>query len=105
VDLWHRRYLRLPTAAEWERAGVDHPSRRTVTRAFGSWNAALAAAGFQPRRPGQNLRWELRSPCLATRPGEFVVAVKIAVCVKHVPEGTPKLDPGSKRLDRSGRSS
>jgi hypothetical protein len=60
VDLWHRRYLRLPTAAEWERAGVDHPSRRTVTRAFGSWNAALAAAGFQPRRPGQNLRWELR---------------------------------------------
>src|SRR5438094_1519108 len=28
--------------------------------------------------------------------------MKIAVCVKHVPEGTPKLDPGSRRLDRSG---
>ena len=28
--------------------------------------------------------------------------MKIAVCVKHVPEGTPKLDPGSKRLVRSG---
>jgi electron transfer flavoprotein beta subunit len=28
--------------------------------------------------------------------------MKIAVCVKHVPEGTPKLDPGSERLDRSG---
>jgi electron transfer flavoprotein beta subunit len=28
--------------------------------------------------------------------------MKIAVCVKHVPEGTPKLDPGTKRLDRSG---
>jgi electron transfer flavoprotein beta subunit len=28
--------------------------------------------------------------------------MRIAVCVKHVPEGTPKLDPGSKRLDRSG---
>src|SRR5438552_2562968 len=28
--------------------------------------------------------------------------MKIAVCVKHVPEGTPKLDPGSKRLNRSG---
>jgi electron transfer flavoprotein beta subunit len=28
--------------------------------------------------------------------------MKIAVCVKHVPEGTLKLDPGSKRLDRSG---
>ena len=28
--------------------------------------------------------------------------MKIAVCVKHVPEGHSKLDPGSKRLDRSG---
>jgi electron transfer flavoprotein beta subunit len=28
--------------------------------------------------------------------------MKIAVCVKHVPEGHARLDPGSKRLDRSG---
>jgi electron transfer flavoprotein beta subunit len=28
--------------------------------------------------------------------------VKIAVCVKHVPEGHSRLDPASKRLDRSG---
>ena len=28
--------------------------------------------------------------------------MKIAVCVKHVPEGTSKIDPGTKRLDRSG---
>jgi len=28
--------------------------------------------------------------------------VKIAVCVKHVPEGAARIDPGSKRLDRSG---
>jgi len=28
--------------------------------------------------------------------------MKIAVCVKHVPEGTSRLDPGTKRLDRSG---
>jgi electron transfer flavoprotein beta subunit len=28
--------------------------------------------------------------------------VKIAVCVKHVPEGHGRIDPGSKRLDRSG---
>jgi electron transfer flavoprotein beta subunit len=28
--------------------------------------------------------------------------MKIAVCVKYVPEGTPKLDPGSKRVDRTG---
>src|ERR671932_2267717 len=28
--------------------------------------------------------------------------MKIAVCVKHVPEGTRRLDPVTKRLDRSG---
>src|SRR5207237_3586328 len=28
--------------------------------------------------------------------------MKIVVCVKHVPEGHARLDPGSKRLDRSG---
>jgi electron transfer flavoprotein beta subunit len=31
--------------------------------------------------------------------------MKIAVCVKHVPEGPGRLDPGSKRLDRSGEGS
>src|SRR5947207_7175219 len=31
--------------------------------------------------------------------------MKIAVCVKHVPEGTARIDPGSKRLDRSGEGS
>jgi len=28
--------------------------------------------------------------------------MKIAVCVKHVPEGSARIDPGSGRLDRSG---
>jgi electron transfer flavoprotein beta subunit len=28
--------------------------------------------------------------------------MKIAVCVKHIPEGHSRLDPSSKRLDRSG---
>jgi electron transfer flavoprotein beta subunit len=31
--------------------------------------------------------------------------MRIAVCVKHVPEGTGRIDPGSKRLDRSGEGS
>jgi electron transfer flavoprotein beta subunit len=31
--------------------------------------------------------------------------MKIAVCVKHVPEGSSRIDPGSKRLDRSGEGS
>src|SRR5204862_6675013 len=28
--------------------------------------------------------------------------MRIAVCVKHVPEGAARIDPASKRLDRSG---
>src|SRR5919204_6638707 len=28
--------------------------------------------------------------------------MKIAVCVKYVPEGTKRIDPATKRLDRSG---
>jgi electron transfer flavoprotein beta subunit len=28
--------------------------------------------------------------------------MRIAVCVKHVPEGSARIDPGTKRLDRSG---
>jgi electron transfer flavoprotein beta subunit len=28
--------------------------------------------------------------------------MKIAVCVKHVPEGSARIDPGSRRLDRTG---
>src|SRR4051794_9045861 len=28
--------------------------------------------------------------------------MKIAVCIKHVPEGTKRIDPQTKRLDRSG---
>jgi electron transfer flavoprotein beta subunit len=28
--------------------------------------------------------------------------MKVAVCVKQVPEGTKRIDPGTKRLDRSG---
>jgi len=30
--------------------------------------------------------------------------MKIAVCVKHVPEGHSRIDPATKRLDRSGES-
>jgi electron transfer flavoprotein beta subunit len=31
--------------------------------------------------------------------------MKIAVCVKAVPEGNSRIDPGTKRLDRSGEGS
>lgn len=60
IELWHRKHLRIPTTDEWDAAGPDHPSRVTVIRRFGSWNAAMAAAGFRPRRPGERRRASLR---------------------------------------------
>jgi hypothetical protein len=55
-ELWHRRHLCSPTVDEWRRAGHDHPSVTTVRQVFGSWNAAVEAAGFRPRRPGEARR-------------------------------------------------
>jgi hypothetical protein len=43
IDLWHRQYLRVPTADEWRRAGENHPAYVTVIRRFGSWNTAIRA--------------------------------------------------------------
>ena len=54
IELWVRRYGRAPVANEWDRAGEDHPSRQTVQRVFGRWNAAIEAAGCLPRRPGHH---------------------------------------------------
>jgi len=53
ITLWHRTYSRPPVTREWEHAGENHPSRQTVARVFGSWNAAIAAAGFCPRSRGR----------------------------------------------------
>jgi hypothetical protein len=39
--------------SDWEQAGENHPSRQTVARVFGSWNAAIAAAGYRPRPRGR----------------------------------------------------
>jgi hypothetical protein len=61
IDLWHRSHLRTPTVEEWETAGDNHPSRATVQRRFGSWSAAMRAAGFRPRSQGEYARpWSRR---------------------------------------------
>jgi hypothetical protein len=66
IDLWHRRHLRTPTVAEWEAAGANHPCRQTVQRVFGSWNAAIQAAGFRLRLRGRTRDPWQRRRCAET---------------------------------------
>lgn len=71
---WDRRYGSPPSAVDWNRgpstirrfspqrqreiaermAEGDWPATNSVQRLFGSWNAAIEAAGFQPIRIGQH---------------------------------------------------
>ena len=64
ITLWYRKHSRTPFTSEWDQAGENHPSRQTVARVFGSWNAAMQAAGFTPRPRGRQPRSLARgSPC------------------------------------------
>jgi len=56
ITLWYRQHERVPFNHEWTRAGENHPCRQTVARVFGSWNAAVIAAGFIPRPQGRPRR-------------------------------------------------
>lgn len=48
------RHGSLPTADGWRRCASDEfPSRSSVARVFGSWSAAIEAAGFSPRSAGR----------------------------------------------------
>lgn len=55
IDLWHREHLRSPSVTDWSRAGENHPAARTVFERFGSWNAAVTAAGLRARPRGGSL--------------------------------------------------
>jgi hypothetical protein len=51
-----------PTLNDWQHLPGSaergkHPSNSTVIRAFGSWSAAIRAAGFEPNRPGGSSEW------------------------------------------------
>jgi hypothetical protein len=76
IRAWQRRFGEPPSALDWNRTAARHshggwrwrryestgrswPSAEGVRKLFGSWNAAIAAAGFAPRAPGRRSR---RSP-------------------------------------------
>lgn len=51
IRSWARERGRPPTQADWASPGdVARPSYVTVTTHFGTWRAALEAAGFRPNR-------------------------------------------------------
>jgi hypothetical protein len=66
IELWHRRHLHAPRVDDWEQAGEDHPCRQTVLRVYGSWSAAIRAAGLRPRGRGEHLRQGRRRQCPET---------------------------------------
>ncbi len=41
-----------PRVRDWDKATSDHPTFGAVVREFGSWNAGVRAAGFEPRPSG-----------------------------------------------------
>jgi hypothetical protein len=53
---WHEAHGRQPSLEQWRRADRSHPSAATVRRLFGTWNAAVKEAGFEPRRASGPLR-------------------------------------------------
>jgi hypothetical protein len=75
-----RRRGRPPTEQEWKASsrggwGRERPTAQTAKTIFGSWNAALAAAGFEPRGPGQRVTRRVTCPACGHRhpvpiPGE-----------------------------------
>lgn len=50
---WNDEHGQPPTATQWIAGGEWWPTRTTVRGRWGTWNAAIAAAGFEPLRPGQ----------------------------------------------------
>jgi hypothetical protein len=52
LRIWAKRHGRAPTAKDWTRAASHHPCTRCVWEHFGSFRAALVAAGLgrQPDR-------------------------------------------------------
>jgi hypothetical protein len=48
--VWMFRHRELPKFADWQSETDEHPSARQVIRLFGSWNAGIVYAGYQPLR-------------------------------------------------------
>ena len=45
---------RLPKTRDWRNASDQYPCETTVRKLFGTWNAAIAAAGYEPHHRRRN---------------------------------------------------
>lgn len=64
---WHYAHGRLPLANDWNRSSTEHPSRAQVVNRFGSWGAAIVAAGYKPIRAHRGLDGYARQAGAVTR--------------------------------------
>lgn len=53
LQRWCRDHAGAPRAVDWRKAAPGRPQVKVVIEMFGSWNAGLAAAGLEVRRPGR----------------------------------------------------
>lgn len=50
LQRWAEEHGRPPTQTDWNIAGAYYPRARLVARRFGTWSAALSAAGLRTYR-------------------------------------------------------
>lgn len=55
IQRWVDQHGQTPRCSDWRRNGHRRPCASSVVWTFGSWNAAIAAAGFDPRPEPSNL--------------------------------------------------
>lgn len=62
IKRFHAEHGRPPTQKDWVRRGDWWPAFSTAARPFGSWGAAIVAAGYVSAKPGGPKRSPVREP-------------------------------------------
>lgn len=59
---WVAEHGGPPRVIDWQSATPDYPQQKTVKEMFGSWNAMISAAGFEPRPRGGRIGSGVNGP-------------------------------------------
>lgn len=66
LHAWYEIHGRAPAkVADWGRSAPEHPPASSIDRQFGTWNAAIEAAGLPKNKPG--MAWRLSKDEVAER--------------------------------------